>query len=64
MTCGEKNKNMLDSSVINKADKGAIDVARLESMIGHDVGISDRSLRMRRTKRTIGLSYRKLGRCA
>lgn len=35
---------MLSSEAINKTDKGVIDAAELESMIGQDVGVSDWAL--------------------
>jgi acyl dehydratase len=35
---------MLNSEAINKSDKGSIDAAKLESMIGQDVGLSDWAL--------------------
>lgn len=35
---------MLSSAVINKTDKATIDAAKLESMIGQDVGVSDWTL--------------------
>jgi acyl dehydratase len=35
---------MLSSAAIHKTGKGEIDAAKLESMIGHDVGVSDWAL--------------------